>query len=119
MGFEFEKIQKLCDRNGITITKLERVLDCGNGTIKKWSTAYPRVDKLQKVADFFEVPISYFFSDEKETPFVNDDEELTEVLEKMRDRPEMRMLFSITKDATADDVMRAVKIIEALKNNEG
>lgn len=48
-------------------------------------------------------------------PLVNDDEELTEYLEYLRDRADLRMLFSVSKDATTADVKRAVKYIESLK----
>lgn len=43
----------------------------------------------------------------------NDD--LREYLDVLRTRPECRMLFSLAKDATKEDVERAVAIIEALK----
>ena len=49
---------------------------------------------------------------------VNGDPELTEYLEELRTRDEMRMLFSITKGATKEDVMRTVAIIEALSREE-
>ncbi|MBC8575861.1 helix-turn-helix domain-containing protein [Yanshouia hominis] len=49
---------------------------------------------------------------------VNGDPELTEYLEELRTRDEMRMLFSITKGATKEDVMRTVAIIEALRREE-
>lgn len=51
----------------------------------------------------------------KEKPLVDDDEELTEILERARDDPHMRMLFSITKDASPEDIERAIKIIQMLK----
>ncbi len=44
----------------------------------------------------------------------NDISELDEYLEALRTRPEMRMLFSLTKDATKEDVEKAVKVIEAI-----
>ena len=40
-----------------------------------------------------------------------------ELLETLRRRDDMRMLFKLAKDATPDDVRRAVKIIEALHND--
>ena len=49
---------------------------------------------------------------------VNGDPDLTEYLEELRTRDEMRMLFSITKGATKEDVMRTVAIIEALRREE-
>ena len=45
---------------------------------------------------------------------VNGDEELTEYLEELRTRPEMKMLFQLTKDATKEDVEKAVRVIEAM-----
>lgn len=53
---------------------------------------------------------------QKEKPLVNDDAELTEYLEVLKTRPEMRMLFQLSKDATKEDVETAVRIIEALRN---
>lgn len=44
---------------------------------------------------------------------------LGEYLEMLRNRPECRMLFSVAKDATKDDVEKAVAIIEALRKTEG
>ena len=49
---------------------------------------------------------------------VNDDPELTEYLEELKNRDEMRMLFKLAKNATKADVMRAVAIIEALRKED-
>ena len=46
-------------------------------------------------------------------------DELTDYLEILRTRPECRMLFSLTKDATKEDVEKAVAIITALRSTEG
>ena len=53
--------------------------------------------------------------DENTLQLVNGDPELTLLLERVRDDPHMRMLFRLTKDATAEDVEKAIKIIQALK----
>ncbi|MDO4982745.1 MAG: helix-turn-helix transcriptional regulator [Eubacteriales bacterium] len=45
------------------------------------------------------------------------DSELNELLETLRSREDMRMLFKLAKDATPEDVRSAVKIIEALRND--
>lgn len=50
-----------------------------------------------------------------EEPLVNNDKELTELLTRVRDDPHLRMLFSVTKDATAEDIEKAIKIIQMLK----
>ena len=55
------------------------------------------------------------FSDYEEAEKSNEDEELAEYLEYLRTRPEMRMLFKLSKNASKEDVEQAVKIIEALR----
>lgn len=52
-------------------------------------------------------------AENEKKPLINEDEELTEYLEELKNRPEMRMLFSLTKGATKEDVEKAVRIIEA------
>lgn len=51
------------------------------------------------------------------TPEDNDDE-LNAYLEELKNRPEMRMLFSLAKGATKKDVEQAAAIIEALRKGE-
>ena len=56
----YENVKNICEQNGISIYKLERELDFANGTISKWQQSTPTVDKIQKVAIFFGLPIEYF-----------------------------------------------------------
>lgn len=43
----------------ISIRKLEEDLDYGNGTIRRWETTSPGIDKVEKVADYFDVSTDY------------------------------------------------------------
>ena len=70
---------------------------------------------LQKIANYFEVSVEIFSDDEEKKP--DTDAELAEYLEYLKNRPEMRMLFSTLKGATKEDVEKAVRIIEALRND--
>ena len=56
----YEKIQRLCEKNKISIRKLERDLGFGNSTISKWKKSAPSIDKIRVVADYFKMPIDYF-----------------------------------------------------------
>ena len=73
----------------------------------------PELDLLQRMADLFGVSVNVMLG--RGDPLVNYDPELTEYLEYLRDRPELRMLFSVTKNASRADVEAAVRIIEALR----
>ena len=88
-------------------------------TVSDWVNGkkYPRVDKMQLLADYFGI-LKSDLTEEHETSKLTDDIELQEYLEELKNRSEMRMLFSLAKGATKEDVEKAVKIIEALKEDD-
>lgn len=51
----YVNVKKLCQKQGITFAQLEKSLGFGNGTIRKWDTSSPSVDKLEKIADYFQL----------------------------------------------------------------
>ncbi len=56
----YQRIKELCARNNITISRLESELGFGNSSIKKWEkTSSPSIDKILKVAKYFNVSIDY------------------------------------------------------------
>ena len=82
-------------------------------------------ETAQKIADYFGVSVDRVLgTDQKEKApanaeaYINGDPELTEYLEELKNRDEMRMLFKLAKNATKADVMRAVAIIEALRKED-
>ena len=58
-------VTKLCEQEGIKIAQLERKMDFGNGTIRKWDKTFPSADKLAKVADYFNVTVDYLLGREE------------------------------------------------------
>lgn len=54
-----ERIKLLANEKKMTISELERKTDLGNGTISRWDARTPGIDKLQKVADYFDVSTDY------------------------------------------------------------
>jgi transcriptional regulator with XRE-family HTH domain len=113
-------IEDLCTRNGIKPGRLCSELSISRGTLgdlKAGRTKSLSMEVVTKIAGYFSVSTDYLLgNEEKEKPLVNGDEELTEYLEVLKTRPEMRMLFQLSKDATKEDVEAAVRIIEALRN---
>ena len=118
------KVSKMCADIGIRQSVISELKHGRTKTLSP-STAY-------KLAAYFGVDIldlldfankesadEYFegWKDARATYAVSDD--LAQYLEMLRTRPECRMLFSVAKDATKDDVESAVAIIEALRKKEG
>lgn len=63
----YEEIKMLSEQQKISIRKLEENLGYGNGTIRRWDRQTPGVDKLEKVADYFNVSVDYLLGREEKT----------------------------------------------------
>lgn len=67
----YSKIKQLVDqKQGCSISKLEKELGFGSGTIRKWQKQMPSIDKVYKVSQYFNVPIGTFVEEDKEDPSV-------------------------------------------------
>lgn len=62
-----ENIKVLSAQRNITIAELERKLNLSQGSIRKWSTINPGIDKVQMVADYFQVSIDELMDRNKKT----------------------------------------------------
>lgn len=117
MATVYERILELCQQKGVTPGKMCNDLGYSRNTMTALKTGRSttlKLDKAQRIADYFGVSVDTLLGNEqREKPLVNGDEELTEYLEILKTRPEMRMLFSLTKNATKEDVEKAVRIVEA------
>lgn len=48
-----DRIRYLCSVKGITVAELERRMNFGNGTVRRWGNSSPAVDKFYKVSKYF------------------------------------------------------------------
>ena len=115
----YERIVELCKQKGVSPSRMcldlglskSTMSDMKAGRTKGISTA-----TAQKMAVYLNVSVGHLLGEEeKEKPLINGDEELTEYVEMLKNRPECRMLFQLSKNATKEDVEAAVRIIEALR----
>ena len=111
----YDRFAELCRRKGVSCNRAALEMGLSNATPTKWKKtgATPSGQTLQLVADYFGVSPAVLLGEEK--PLINEDEELTEYVEMLKNRPECRMLFQLTKDAKKEYVEAAVRIIEALR----
>ncbi|WP_419525797.1 helix-turn-helix domain-containing protein [Blautia sp.] len=62
-----ERIKSLADAEGISLPVLESRLGFGNSTIVKWDKSTPNAEKLNKVAQYFNVTMDYLLNGESIT----------------------------------------------------
>lgn len=107
----------MCHKQGISVSKLEKDLNFGNGAISKWNVTSPPIKRVIAVAEYFGVSTAYLTGEEIKKQPTSGGDELIEILDACRERSDLRMLFKLSKDATPDDVRKAITIIQALKND--
>lgn len=64
----YPKFAKLLQKNKITAYRVGKDTNISTSTLSDWKTgrSQPKLDKLQKIADYFNVPITYFIEEGKE-----------------------------------------------------
>lgn len=114
MNETYRRIEKLCNAKDIDITTLCRNADISRASLSEFKAGRTKklsTSTLEKIANYFDVSVDYLLTGEDFAS--EDDSELNEYLEELRTRPEMRMFFSLTKDASKEDVETSVRIVEA------
>ena len=132
----WKNFEELCRSIGSSPTAVALELGFSNATATKWKKgSTPNGTTLHKIADYFGVSVDSLlcednvnikfdlqsFGENKKAPSAeaNEADELNELLEELKTRPEMRMLFSLAKGATKEDVELAVAVIERMRRNGG
>lgn len=64
----YKKFQKLLQEHKVTPYRVAKETGISPSTFTAWGagTYTPKIDKIQKVADYFGVPITYFLEDNDE-----------------------------------------------------
>lgn len=62
----YDRYKKIRDEKGVTDYKVAESTGITKSTFSDWKTgrSCPKIDKLKKVADYFEVPLEYFLEEE-------------------------------------------------------
>ena len=61
-----DRIKKLCDEHGTNFAEVERKVGLSNGQIRRWDNASPKLENIEKVADYFDVTVDYLRGKEKD-----------------------------------------------------
>lgn len=64
----YKKYIQLRDERGLTDYKVSVETGIAKSTFTDWKTgrSKPKIEKLQKLADYFQVPVTYFLEEKKE-----------------------------------------------------
>lgn len=122
MSILYETLKRLCDERGITPYKMCK--DTGiqpsvMTDLKKGRRQTVKAETATRLASYFGVSVDYLLgNEEKEKPTATDDSELAEILEDIRRNPDLRAMFSLTKNATPEEVRQYINVIKAIRGGE-
>lgn len=74
-------IKELCKKKSITIVALEKHLGIGAGTISRWNKAIPSFDKIEAIADYFQISIDELSGHTKDFSYTKIDETTQMIIE--------------------------------------
>lgn len=113
-----ERLRNLRKEQKITQKELAEKLKMDTSIICKYESgaAVPSYEVLEKIANIFNVSTDYLFGREGTHLIDNGDKDTEKFLEMMRTRPEFKVLFDISKDATEQEIRQIIAIHKAMKD---
>lgn len=123
----YDRIFEIMKEKDLTAYRVSKDTGISQASLADWrkGRSKPKIDKLQKLSEYFGVSIQYLTGESNEIDDTQQmqapngyyvDKETAEYAEMLRTRPGARLLFSAAKDISKDDLQKAVEYIEFLKS---
>jgi transcriptional regulator with XRE-family HTH domain len=118
----YEIFEQLMKAHGYTAYKVSVETGIAQSTLSDWKKgkSTPKADKMQKIADLFNVSVDYLMTgkekDGGETYYLN--EETAKMAQAIFENKELRALFDTARNASPDDLATAHNMLLALKRKE-
>ena len=115
----YEKFLKLLENKGVSAYKVSQATGISQQTFTDWKHGRyePKREKIQKLADYFGVDISYFYG-EDDKPSYYLDEQTAKVAQLMREDPNLKLLFSADKKVREETLEQVKQILKIMKGNK-
>lgn len=115
-------LSRLIEERNLTQAEIAEYIGVSPQTFNTWvkGIAFPRMGKVQKIADFFNVPKSYLIEDHPDDePTYYIKPEAAEAAKELYERDELRVLFDAARDVSEEDIRYVATLLEKLKQKEG
>lgn len=127
----YERYCKLRDERGMKDADVAKATGIGKSTFSDFKSgrSIPKMEKLQKIADLFDVSIAVFLKDDIEAQVHKDiqsylyyrDLDTAAVAQDIFEDSDLRALFDAAKDSRPQDLQMAAELLRRLKetNRDG
>ena len=107
----FDRIKELCQKRGISLSKLEEALGYSRNTIYSMKTKKPNAERISEIADYFHVSTDYLLDRTDNPAIANDDTIAGYTSDDLRKMAENAKTFD-GKPLTEEDIDAIQNIIE-------
>jgi len=122
-----ERFKELRKELGMTQEELATKFYTTKSSISRYENNenIPEINTLQSFADFFDVSVDYLlgrtdirYHYDKNTETLQNDPELQALWNKLKERPDLQLLFKQIKDVDSKGIQQIIRIIKAIENDE-
>lgn len=113
----YEIFEKLLKMHNVTAYKVGKATGIASSTFTDWKNgrSIPKQEKLQKIADYFEISIEELMGKEKKEEGNETDREHKERLEILKVNKDLRILFDAEKGMSSKDLQLILEMVERMK----
>lgn len=117
----YEKFEELLRKNNVTPYRVHKETGISTATLSDWKNgkSNPKKDKIEKICEYFNVPLSYFYGDNTEGGekyYLNG--ETAQIAQEIFENKDLRMLFDVTKNASPQRLKAYYNMIKELEKQE-
>jgi transcriptional regulator with XRE-family HTH domain len=122
-----KRLSQLRKEKGLTQEELAKALNMTRSSLSLYEIGKrdPDTDTLRKFADYFNVSVDYLLGQtdirnpaDEITDAVEDDPELAEFWNELKDREDLKLLFKQTKKLSPKAIRQVMRIIKAIEDEE-
>lgn len=107
----YRKLKKMTQKD------LAEALDVTHSSVSSWELGKNSIDMdmLNRICKILDVTAAEIYSEANSYEVAEVNEEMKKHIEYIQERPEVKKLLLATQNSRKEDVIQAIKIIEALK----
>ena len=129
----YSKYEKLLKERGVRTADVCKATGLKPSTITDWKKGRTKslsAENIRKIAEYFDVPVDYFYTHDFDLREYRDvlekhidssyylDPEVAEIAQELHDDPEMRGLFRAARSLSKEDIVKFKEIIEGYERGK-
>ena len=120
----YNRIENLCKTKGINVTIMCKDTGVSRGSLTDLKSGRKKslsTETITKISEYFGVSTDYLLGSNIMVEAHNEpiylDDETRDIIDELRTRPEMKILFSVSKNVTKEDIEATVEILKRMQKD--